>query len=92
MVRTAVDRLAVKTVDQRFRHELETGFEIAPRVAQGILNLAKEVFGFDSGAANHFQLRPGQVRQVLAASNALHGPRLSQTKMVGVPLLLWTQS
>ena len=28
MVRTAIDRLAVKTLDQRFRRELETGFEM----------------------------------------------------------------
>ena len=62
MTRTTIDRLTVKTLDQRFRRELETGFEIAPRVAQGILNLAKEVFGLDSGAANHFRLRPGQIR------------------------------
>ena len=37
MTRTTIDRLTVKTLDQRFRRELETGFEIAPRVAQGIL-------------------------------------------------------
>jgi transcription initiation factor IIE alpha subunit len=87
MTRTTIDRLAVKTLDQRFQHELETGFEIAPRVAQGILNLAKEVFGLDSGATNHYQLRPGQIRQVVAASNAVHGPPLVQTDMITVT---WT--
>jgi hypothetical protein len=87
MTRTTIDRLAVKTLDQRFQHELETGFEIAPRVAQGILNLAKEVFGLDSGAANDYQLRPGQIRQVVAASSAVHGPPLAQTDMVTVT---WT--
>jgi hypothetical protein len=87
MTRTTIDRLAVKTLDQRFRHELETGFEIAPRVAQGILNLAKEVFGLDSGATKHFRLRPGQVRQVIAASTACHGPPLEATDMVSVT---WT--
>lgn len=87
MTQTTIDRLAVKTLDQRFQHELESGFEIAPRVAQGILNLAKEVFGLDSGAANDYQLRPGQIRQVVAASSAVHGPPLAQTDMVTVT---WT--
>jgi len=87
MTRTTIDRLAVKTLDQRFQHELETGFEIAPRVAQGILNLAKEIFGLDNGATNAYQLRPGQIRQVVAASNAVHGPPLAQTDMVTVT---WT--
>ena len=48
MSRTAIDRLAVKTLDQRFRYELETGFEMAPRVAQGILEAAKDVFSLDA--------------------------------------------
>ena len=87
MTRTTIDRLTVKTLDQRFRRELETGFEIAPRVAQGILNLAKEIFGLDSGATNHFRLRPGQVRQVIAASTAFHRPPLEETDMVTVT---WT--
>lgn len=87
MTRTTIDRLTVKTLDQRFRRELETGFEIAPRVAQGILNLAKEIFGLDSGATNHFWLRPGQVRQVIAASTAFHGPPLEETDMVTIT---WT--
>ena len=87
MTRTTIDRLAVKTLDQRFRHELESGFEIAPRVAQGILNMAKEVFGHDSNTTNHSRLRPGQIRQVVAASNALPGPPLEQTDMVTIT---WT--
>ena len=87
MTRTTIDRLAVKTLDQRFRHELETGFEIPPRVAQGILNLAKEVFGLDSSVINHFRIRPGQVQQVVAAASALHGPPLAQTDMVTIT---WT--
>lgn len=87
MTRTTVDRLTVKTLDQRFRRELETGFEFAPRVAQGILNLAKEVFGLDNGATHHFRLRPGQICQVIAASTAFHGPPLAETDMVTVT---WT--
>jgi len=88
MSRTAIDRLAVKTLDQRFRYELETGFEMAPRVAQGILEAAKDVFSLDavSGEQNG-RLRPGQIRQVIAAAGAPHGRPLRETELVEV---VWT--
>jgi hypothetical protein len=88
MSRTALGRLAVKTLDQRFRYELETGFEMAPRVAQGILEVAKDVFNLDvvSDTPNG-RLRPGQIRQVIAASGASHGRPLHETEMVEV---VWT--
>lgn len=88
MTHTTIDRLAVKTLDQRFRYELETGFEIAPRVARGILELAKEVFGLDAVSDDRSgRLRPGQMRQIIAAAGAPHGPPLCQTKMTEVT---WT--
>lgn len=88
MTQTAIDRLAVKTLDQRLRYELETGFELAPRVAQGILDLAKEVFSLDSVPKGWSgRLRPGQIRQVIAAAGASHGRPLRQTEMVEVT---WT--
>ena len=89
MERTAIDRLAVKTLDQRFRRELETGFEMAPRISQGILDLAKEMFSLDavSSANGNGRLRPGQIRQVIAASRAPHGCPLRQADMIEVT---WT--
>jgi len=85
---TAIDRLAVKTLDQRFRYELETGFEMAPRVAQGILETAKDVFNLDAvSSAQDGRLRPGQIRQVIAAAGAPHGRPLRETEMVEV---IWT--
>jgi hypothetical protein len=88
MTHTAIDRLAVKTLDQRFRYELEIGFEIAPRVSQGILDLAKEVFGLNAVSADGVgRLRPGQIRQVIAAAGAPQGCTLRQIDMVEVT---WT--
>lgn len=88
MSRTAIDRLAVKTLDQRFRYELETGFEMAPRVAQGILEVAKDIFNLDAVAGvQNGRLRPGQIRQVIAAAGAPHGRPLRETEMVEV---VWT--
>lgn len=85
---TAIDRLAVKTLDQRFRYELETGFEMAPRVAQGILETAKDVFNLDAvSSVQDGRLRPGQIRQVIAAAGAPHGRPLRETEMVEV---VWT--
>jgi DNA-binding Lrp family transcriptional regulator len=88
MSRTTSDRLAVKTLDQRFRYELETGFEIAPRVAQGILETAKAVFNLDAVSGEPpDRLRPGQIRQVIAAAGAPHGCPLQELEMVEV---VWT--
>jgi hypothetical protein len=85
---TAIDRLAVKTLDQRFRYELETGFEMAPRVAQSILETAQDVFNLDAvSGAQDGRLRPGQIRQVIAAAGAPHGRPLRETEMVEV---VWT--
>lgn len=88
MSRTAIDRLAVKTLDQRFRHELETEFELAPRVAQSVLEAAKNVFHLDAVTGEPTdRLRPGQIRQVIAAAGAPHGRPLDETEMVEV---VWT--
>jgi len=66
MLRSTIDRLEVKTLEQRFRYELETGFEVAPRISKGILDLAKEVFRLDTVSSDgDRRLRPGQTRQVL---------------------------
>ncbi len=88
MVRTIIDRLAVKTLDQRFRYELESGFELAPRISQGILDMAKEIFSLDTVSIDSSRvLRPGQIRQVIASAEAPHGTPLHQTDMVEVT---WT--
>ena len=88
MAQTITDRLALKTLDQRFRYELETGFELAPRISQGILEVAKEIFSLDTiSTKQDSRLRPGQIRQVIAAAEAPHGKPLRQTDMVEVT---WT--
>ena len=88
MTRSAIDRLAVKTLDQRFRYELENGFELAPRVSQVILEVAKEVFQLEAVSGDQAsRLRPGQIRQVIAAAGVAHGRSLQQTDLVEVT---WT--
>jgi hypothetical protein len=63
-----VERLTAKTVDQLFVQELVTGFEIAPRTADGILEVAKTVL-----LPNTSALRTGQIRVVATAAAAAHG-------------------
>ena len=88
MARTTIDRLITKTLEQRFRHELELGFELAPRVSQGVLDLAIEVFRLEAVGAEHVrQLRPGQTRPVIAVAGAPHGKPLRETDMLEV---VWT--
>lgn len=88
MTKTANDRLAIKTLDQRFRYVLEEGFELAPRIAQEILETVKEIFHLDRFSADSdARLRPGQVRQVLVAAETPHGRPLEETDMVEV---VWT--
>jgi hypothetical protein len=55
--------LAVKTLGQRFRYELETGFEMATPVAQGVLEVIRDMFSLNglSSDGSH-RLRPGQSR------------------------------
>ena len=85
MVQTTIDRLKVKTLDQQFRYELEMGYEIAPRISQGILDLAKEIFSLDTVSSDgDSRLRLGQIRQVIAAAHAPHGIPLRQTDLVDV--------
>ncbi len=88
MAPSVIDRLALKTLDQRFRHELETGFELAPRVSQGVLELAKEVFGLDQTAAKPTgPLRIGRIRQIITAAGTPPGRPLTQSDLVEVT---WT--
>lgn len=88
MAPTVIDRLSLKTLDQRFQYELETGFELAPRVSQGILALAKEVFGLDQAPVNKLErLRPGRIRQIIAAAGVRPGRPLAQADLVEVT---WT--
>lgn len=84
MSTTLMDRLAVKTPDQRFLYELENGFEFSPKVAQEVLATANTILGQDPATQ---RLRPGQIRQVIAAAAAPFGRPLRETQTVEVT---WT--
>lgn len=77
-----IERLQVKTPEQRFRQVLEAEFHYPPKVAQAIL---EEAQGCLLGSSD--QLRPGQVRVVLTKRKAGHGRALRETATTEV---VWT--
>lgn len=78
---TTAARLALKTPEAAFLNILEQEFHFSPRVAGEVLNAASEVL---LGGAE--QLRPGQVRLVVARLDAPFGPPLAESAKVEVTL------
>jgi len=82
---TPEERLALKTPEASFLHVLESEFSLSPREAQEVVSTAREVLGLDRPSE---QVRPGQVRVVVASLKAPFGPPLSETARVEVTLTL----
>jgi hypothetical protein len=78
------ERLAAKTPEAAFLHVLQSEFHFAPRVAGEVLQAAQEML-LGQPARN---LRPGQVRLVVARADAPFGPGLAATEKVEVTLTL----
>ena len=77
-----IERLQVKTPEQRFLSILRNEFQEPPRVAQALLEEAQAcLLGIDQ------TLRPGQMRVILTRRDAGHGQPLSDTAMTEVT---WT--
>ncbi|UCC63517.1 MAG: DUF1670 domain-containing protein [Anaerolineae bacterium] len=82
MHRQADERLEAKTPERRFLQALEQDFHYAPRVAEAILTEAQACL-----LSQAEQLRPGQVRAILAQYEAGHGRALRDTETTEVT---WT--
>ena len=82
MEQQTIERLQVKTPEQRFLSILENEFHEPPRVAQALLEEAQACL---LGTAQH--LRPGQMRVILTRRDAGHGRGLTETPMAEV---IWT--
>jgi DNA-binding MarR family transcriptional regulator len=80
---TASDRLALKTPEASFLHVLEHEFNLSYREAREVVSAARELLGLDQPTA---QVRPGQVRLVVASLRAPIGPPLAETDRVEVTL------
>lgn len=80
---TAEERLALKTPEASFVHVLQSEFNLSPREAQEVVSTASEMLGLDRPSD---QIRPGQVRLVVASLKAPFGPPLSETDRVEITL------
>ena len=82
MEQQTIERLQIKTPEQRFLSVLENDFHKPPRVAQALLEEAQACL---LGTAQH--LRPGQMRVILARRDAGAGRGLAEIPMIEV---VWT--
>ena len=82
MKQNEIQRLQAKTAEQRFLSMMEQEYNYAPRVAQAILEEAKECF-----LGQPQNLRPGQTRVILLKRDAAHGQALSKSNTTEIT---WT--
>ena len=82
MEHQAIERLEIKTVEQRYLSILEREFHQPPRVAQALLDEARACL-----LGNDGHLKQGQIRVILALRNAPAGRRLAETPLTEV---VWT--
>lgn len=81
MVRTREQRLAEKTVERQFLHEMETDFELAPAMSRAVLEAAQQVLVPSSGSG---EIREGQMRVTVVSEKEPSGKPLSAMKKLGV--------
>lgn len=79
------ERLASKTPEGAFLQVLEKEFQFSRRVSDELLNVTKEIL---LGHTKSTEIRPGQVRMVVASLKAPFGPPLADIDKVVVTLTL----
>jgi hypothetical protein len=77
------ERLAFKIPEASFLHVLQSEFNLSPREAQEVVNTTREMLGLDCPSD---QVRPEQVRLVVASLEVPFGPPMSETDRVEVTL------
>lgn len=76
-------RLALKTPEASFLQVLQSEFDLSYREAREVVTVAREMLGLDQPSG---QVRPGQIRLVVASLKAPFGPPLAETARVEVTL------
>jgi hypothetical protein len=66
--KTTTDRLAQKTPEASLFHILQSEFNFSRRESREVVNVAHEMLGLDQPKG---QIRPGQIRMVVASLSAL---------------------
>ena len=78
-------RLALKPPEASFLQVLQNEFNFSYREAREVVTVAREVLGLDQPSG---QVRPGQIRLVVASLKAPFGPPLRETERVEVTVTL----
>lgn len=81
----ATERLAQKTPEASLFHILQNEFNFSRRESREVVNVTHEMLGLDQPKR---QVRPGQIRMVVASLTAPFGPPLSETERVEITLRL----
>jgi hypothetical protein len=81
MRRSREDRLAEKTAERQFLHEMETDFELAPAASRAVLETAQQVLLYCSGPE---LVREGQMRVTVVSASEPSGKPLSAMRKVAV--------
>ncbi len=81
MVRSQTDRLAEKTVERQFLHELENDFELAPATSRALLCAAQQVL---LSCSRNGEVREGQMIVTVVSSREPAGKPLTAMKKVSV--------
>lgn len=85
MARRQKERLAEKTTERQFLHELETDFELAPATSRAVLATAQQVLLLSS---KNGDVREGQMRVTAVSVVEPSGKPLSSMKKIGVVVTL----
>ena len=77
-------RQSSKTLEQQFLHKLQTEYNLAPKVAETLLQEAQQCLQGQPTTG----LKPGQIQVILAEKGASHARPLSQTPTKAVTITL----
>ena len=75
MARSTTERLAEKTAERQFLHEVETDFELAPAASRAVLATAQQVLLASGG-----EPRQGQMRLTAVSAEEQSGKPLAAMK------------
>jgi len=81
MVRSQTDRLAEKTVERQFLHELENDFELAPATSRALLSAAQQVL---LSSSRNSEVREGQMLITVVSAREPAGKPLTAMQKVSV--------
>ena len=85
MAKTELQRVKVKTRDSQFENKLVNEFELSPREAEAIVEVAQDVYDLQHYDPNQNK-QDGQIVKTVISKDAKHGPKLEDLPKIQVTL------